>query len=191
MSKVCYGDDYIYAGTRIIDTLVMTEDQRPLYIVYRDGKKFLGQDVMSKEESYYDLEDLDFTPHQLGFVNIKKGTTFTSRSPARHYRQGLCPNNFQSWDYMMNPFNQQVYKTILGIFPSCYECYELVKSGFISQAFSRNFRLIRGDMVSLDFRGETVGTVSPNHDTGNVNYVLSDDFSFLQEMLEEEIHVQQ
>ncbi len=194
MEKLHYQGDWDYAGTRLRDTVVRYGGE-PVYVYSVDEDGMAEIQTMSKSNEPHKrvpMEDLDLSPVPLGYSNTTRGCSFTSRMPTRHYKQGLNGVNMQCRPSGVNHTSRSLYKTIMGIYPTVRDCFEALTTDEVdSISFSRNFALFQGlnGVMGLYFRNKKVGRFLWNHSAQQANYTLDNRYQYLQEMLEEELHV--
>lgn len=189
--SINYGDDYQYAGEKLVDSYV-----------YKDGYPVLIHDIDFKGKVAYikmggdrvencRLEDLNLSALKLGYVNFPLDALYVVRKPQRVFRQGVrqgscvvkAGKNFNR----MVPFNAMIAQNITGLYPSFGDCMDYVGCGDVnSKAFSRKFAL-KGSARSreqcnlfLMYRDVKVGNV-----TFDQAIKLDEKFKYLQESLNE------
>lgn len=196
MEKLHYQGDWDYAGTRLRDTVVRYEGE-PVYVFSVSEENTAKIQVMGKGSQPYQwvpLDCLDLSPVPLGYTNTPSECSYTSRMPTRHYKQGLNGVNLDTGNAgsSVSFTSPCLYKTVMNNYPKIVDCFESIVVGeSISRAFSRNFALTLGALsgLSLLFRGKEVGEITWNHEAQQPNYTLNNRYSYLQEMLEEELNV--
>lgn len=189
---ISYGEDYAYADNRLRNTLVSYKGY-PFFIeaVMRDGT-VVGQVVGTKQftgETFH-LNDFDLTPLPLGYVNKGDRAIYFERMPSRFYRQGLTRDTLYTKGqnrregFMVN----ELACTIRGLYPKFEDCIDVVANNeCLSWAFSRKFAIGKlkpsANKINVSYRGNIVGVVN---DGGPK---LDNKYSFLNESLEEVLHV--
>jgi hypothetical protein len=193
MEQLNYGDDWDYAGTRLRDSLVRLGDGRPFYVhsVREDGT-VSGSLAGSPFDTTASMDDLNLSPVPLGYVNKKRIVSYTSRSPTRHYKQGLTSYTLVAKGSPVSLTSRDLAKTIMGVYPSVESVMEDVLTEEKSaQAFSRHF-CVKGRTNGnplLMYKHKPVGVISWNSDACRANFSLDDDYKYLNEVLEEETSV--
>ena len=136
-----------------------------------------------------DLDELDLTPVENGYVNTPSRSYYVRRIPQRHYRAGLTSNSLVSSGLNLSSFRKLFTK----VRPSAHLCAEAILMGEAPRkAFSRWFCLQKPrngdpyDQLRLLFKDMTVGYATYNSDCGKGNFFLMPEFQFLRESLEED-----
>tara|TARA_R110002049_G_scaffold119_6_gene757 strand:- start:1690 stop:2247 length:558 start_codon:yes stop_codon:yes gene_type:complete len=177
-----YGEDYEYAGTRLVDSWVRYKDDlvRVRHIRNDSGEctiqNFLGEDFL------VNLEELDITPIPLGYVNYKSISSYIARMPTRHYRQGIRPQNIKGGQGVLAEITKEIVQTMLGIFPSIDQCIEsIVNEESKSKAFCRQFSLCldEKEKIVAHYKDREVGIV--DYKKALIN--LKPDFLYLSDVL--------
>lgn len=194
MSVPCYEDDWDYAESRLNNTLVRLGNL-PYFVhnICCETGRVEGFLTYEREHAACDLYDLNLEPVPLGYCNTPEGSAYGQRLPTRHYKQGLNGTNYFAKEFRLMADSAHTAKTILGLYPDPMEAAEYVMNKEVkSRAFSRDFALgyKRKDTMSLLFRSHECGTVTWNDEKINLNYHLSDQAQYLQEMLEAATNVQ-
>lgn len=198
MSEVVYEDEeFEYGLTRVKSTVVLDLSGEPVYVTggdLDDNSLYgfplkMGRDANRKILGI-GFHNFNLTPFPLGYVNTSYGATYTSRSPVRHYKQGLDERSLSSSRYRVGLFSKGLYNTIVNKYPAPEECFEsIVCQEKSSLAFCRSFCFSRsrdgGNTVIMNFKDRAVGKAIYTAEAGRINYQLYDKFSFLQETLEE------
>lgn len=175
-----YGDDWEYAESRLVDTLV-THNGRPFF-VHRITPELvvIGKDVINATVIEVPAVELDLTPVKLGYCNYNKKAYYVCRMPARRYKQGLRIDNLHCSSLLGSPARLQyeyLTNTILGVFPSFAKCVDSVKK-LHSLAWHRDWAM--DNMGTIYHRGtDVVGMLE------NGKVVLTPQFKHLKEALAE------
>lgn len=194
MEQLNYGEDWDYAGARLRDSLVRTVNGEPLFVyAVRDDLSVSGCLLNShNQEITVGLDDLDLSPVPLGYVNKDRSVSYVSRSPCRHYKQGLTNYTMNVRGSPVSLTSRFLANTIMGKYPSL-ECVmeDILTEESRAQAFSRNFcvRKLEGSKPALLYKSVPVGLISWNSDACRANFSLNDDCQYLNEVLEEETSV--
>jgi hypothetical protein len=181
--KSIYGNDYVYADTRLRDSIVMHKGV-PVYVngVLGDGscdvyplKGGRGKSYMAK------LDELDVKPVKLGYINFKGRSCYVMRMPKRRdWKQGLRGANITSigidTDIHSIPMDEWE-RVILGNYPSFQSCVRGVSSTAVSMAWNRRW-CVKQDL-SLWYKEEKVGEVVDGKP------LLTQDYQHLNECLRE------
>ena len=175
-----YGDDWEYAESRLIETLV-THNGRPVF-VYRIMPDLIAsvKDIIDGEMRHVPAVELDLTPVKLGYCNYNKKAYHACRIPARRYKQGLRLENMHCRTLQGLPARLQyehLTNTIMGVFPSFEKCIESVKK-LNSMAWHRDWAMDKDGVV---YHGGTdvVGVLKDS------KVVLTPTFEYLKEALAE------
>jgi hypothetical protein len=190
MSKVDYKDDYNYASTRINNTIVM-HDGMPFKVDgIGAGKVFCGVKVLEGIFEEHKLEELDLSPRRVGYVNKGGVAHYCMRMPSRHYKQGLCQENFFSPMHKVSPWDKETSKSLAGQYPKPFNAAECVYNEEVSSAaFSQDFSFsMLADKLSLFFRNMAVGHAVLSSG-GKLNFKLDEDKFYLTEVLERSYNV--
>lgn len=190
-----YGDDFEYASSRLRNTVVKFDDN-PVYVVEISDSEVYGtvSNMWGGDEKQVHPKDLDLSPIPLGFVNWGRTAGFLSRMPTRYYKQGLCNNNVNWSLYAGQLYSKNTFRTMKQIFPKAIECLEgLVCGEIFRRGISNSFAIEANEdnfeQPLLRFCDDIVGHVSLSGDGKNINYILDDEFKFLNEVLEKEVNV--
>ena len=190
---VDYSSDPLYANERLNDTVVM-KDNKPVYIyrVNPNGEVLYNPiHRMDQPERSCQLKDLNLLPVKLGYCNLPRNCTYTYRTPSRRYRQGLRNIQFKRLAGVrdnLRVISNEMINTYMGIYPTVENCLELIECNEVkSQAFSRHFALKEKQLngFSLTYKDKLIGHIK--YDRG-IDINLFDDYSYLNELLENEIH---
>ena len=187
-----YYDDLDYASKRLRGTLVRTKQGIPILIhtVSLSDNNVMYctiESMVTGDMSEIRLCDIDLTPVPLGYVNLSPTfCAFTCRKPMRvDYKQGLSRTSFVSYETAASniPF-KSLLKTIMNEYPSYHKCLKVLESSKdqLSQAFSRDFSLVKEDEFFVNYRGKRVGKVV----RGII--ILNNNKKFLQEHLDEVVN---
>ena len=194
MGAVNYGEDWMYAHTRLNHSVVRLGNAPVL--VFGIMKKGIvdGMYLLKKEKVDATMDLLDLSPVALGYCNTPFGADYVGRAPSRTYRQGLTDSNFWSSRGYTNYDGKSVANTIVGNYPTMQDCVENVLCQEVpDMAFSRNFAL-RGlgdhtEDMSLQFKGMDVGICAWNSQAKAINYKFNEGLDFLDGLMEEALHV--
>lgn len=186
--------DLAFAQQRIQGTVVRYEGT-PVFVDYinEDGEASVCKLGSNKYFCVEDYNDLDLTPVPLGNTNYKARAFYIWRIPMREdWRQGLRERTICSTGLKVGLMTTYLAKTIKGLYPHVDECMEAIHEGeAVSQAFSRNFSLTKGASMNkygLILRGRSIVGDMFKNKLGGFGYELKEDFSFLDGMLEKELH---
>lgn len=184
-----YGKDFVYAGTRIVDTIVrMCDSGEPVTVleVGRSSGTCVVMTLTAPEPIRVRLDDLDVRPVRLGYVNYSGNAVYLERIPIRRgpNNQGLTPNNCHSSSIRFSAIPlAAIRQCIMGIYPT-FENAIIASSGkkrsgaLKSIAFDRSWAL-NGASQLLYKNHRLVGSVKNNEP------VLDKEFSYLKERLME------
>ena len=156
-----YGKDYSYARERLSQTLVCLNDGTPAYIknVMEDGKVYYSLLTDLDGEKEGKLSDIDLTPIKLGWVNTNRGIAYTTRVPARKWKQGLSMDIFYivyRGDKVNLAFpSSYLIDTVKNNYPS-YKSIKETITPTTKKAFSRNWAV---DAQALMYNGRVVGVM--------------------------------
>jgi hypothetical protein len=179
-----YSDDYEYANSRLLDTIVRL-DGEPVYV---------HQVMVGMNAQYCTLKDMDVTkmckvdeldlkPVPLGYCNYNKHACYLTRIPMRRdWRQGLRRGNFTSLtgaDALRIPYDA-LRQCIVGEYPTFEGALEAVKK-VKSMAWHRHWAVDSNNQVLHKGSIRPVGVV----DKGQV--VLSSRYQYLKEALKESL----
>lgn len=194
---VSFSGDPSFANVRLNHSIVLSSNNNLIEVQEVDGMDgtvygtlFNGVRSTSLDGSLK-LPDLNLEPPQLGWVNVPtRGCTYLTRMPSRQWRQGLRLDNIHTLNFSLGGsslLGQPLYRTVNKIFPSLEECYELLQNNEAeSWAFSNNFSLLkRFRDIAINFKQTTVGTVQ---ERGSLVPTLLPNYSFLQEVFQDERH---
>jgi hypothetical protein len=125
-----YGDDYDYAHSRLVDTIVRLKGE-PVF-VHKVSKGMIATVHRLDDEEVFNCAagELDLHPVPLGYCNFNKHACYISRVPMRRdWRQGLRRGNFISQGAVnadRRPFDA-IRKTILDEFPKFTDALKIIK----------------------------------------------------------------
>lgn len=179
-----YGDDWDYADTRLATTVVR-HAYKPFLVNRVDaGGVVRGQYLDEKlpRTTHVPLDQLQLTPVSLGFVNTEEGACYVVRIPKRNdWRQGLRRGTMRS--LTCKPTEaislRDLSDTIKGIYPTIEACRNIVPhTGTV--AWCRNFCITNDGGIMYKNLG-IVGRFA------GAEFRLSDEFSYLQEALEDSL----
>lgn len=184
-----YENDYNYANTRLVDSLVRLEDGSPFYVltVQNDGY-VIGIVNNNHKELRVPIKDLNLEPVKLGYMNSKRKAGYLMRIPERKWKQGLRERNIYSKDGVtVNILSPNLFNTIRGIYPSLKDCVDyLYNDEVLSSAFSRDFSVYTkgaSKKIYLRYKYFTVGKVDL---VGGVALPkLDNNFDYLNECMNE------
>jgi hypothetical protein len=172
-------DDLDFIRRRLNGTIISYNDT-PIYVVEvnRRGKGIFLQasNISTDEDLEVDIDDVDFTPVRLGYVNrTRRSATWLSRIPIRAWEQGLCSNHISSTEGHFDPVEERknLYKTIKGDYPTIEKASKLMDK----TAFARDFAILGSDIYYKDL--DIVGSYQ------NQNIVLKDRYMYLREYIQE------
>jgi hypothetical protein len=190
-----YSTDLSYANNRLTETVVLHKD-KPVWVsnVDIDSGIVFCVALPSNNRFEVDLQELDLTPIELGFVNEQYNCYYLQRVPSRQWRQGLRASQITS---VTGSYIRQYSITtssgfvnmVLGKYPSPEECLEsFINEEASSKAFSKHFGFSRSGRkdksLDLMFRGVRVGIAKIG--TSRIITELDKKFFYLDEFLEEE-----
>lgn len=161
-----YKDDYQYAATRLIGTIVKYGGE-PVEVVDFENGTVSIKNLVSDMCTEVDLSSLDLTPVKLGYVDIDGRIVYVARVPKREdWRQGLRNNNIN-----LNLEKEWIVRCILGK-------YEPFKSQSEKDSFCwhRDWAVYMGE---LHFKKNKVGTYAK----GSEVPLLDEHYKFLEEAL--------
>ena len=182
-----YGDDYEYANSRVSDTIV-THAGKPFYVyeVANDLTAYGHYLNMTPDDCIrVPCQEVDLTPVKLGYANADY-VVFTSRIPARRYKQGLRRDSMArikmgGGGYVHHLSDASMFQVIMGIYPTLKEVVDKIRSHRIGGAWSRNWAV--DAKMRVWYKG--VDNVGLAHAEGVVK--LKPEFEFLKEALEESL----
>ena len=87
--SVDYSNDPEYAQAKLADSMVTLGEILVNILRVDERGEVLYSPVGVPERKTTTLKWLDLTPIRLGYMNYRMGCSYLSRTPARHYRQGL------------------------------------------------------------------------------------------------------
>lgn len=157
-----YGKDYNYARERLSNTIVSLSCGAPVYVknVSLDGT------VMYTTLDDWDLikvttlDKVDLTPIKLGWVNTPKGLLYTTRVPARKWKQGLSAESFhivyRDEKAVINFPSPHLINTIKNFYPPLKEVLKYLTPQ-TKKAFSRNWAVSNERLM---YNGRVVGVMS-------------------------------
>ena len=187
-------DDENYARERLSGTVVRI-DGIAVYLQHVDGWLFRAHNLSDKKHTDVDIRkvDIDIKPIPLGYVNYQGNTYYTSRSPARRWKQGLSEDSFNVTQVKRDGkvakargggmiTSKELANCINNKYPSFKKAYKNVATGECTGlAFSRKFAVSSSSSPNnpyvLLYRGEKVGVVNYK----GIN--LESKYSFLKEAL--------
>ena len=173
-----------YAESRLNGTMVMGKEG-PVTVISID-ELFLCDvvDTISGKRHKVKLDELDLTPVKLGYVNTRdRGALYVVRMPKRNdWRQGLRRENMIVLSRPMDPgkiSQADLSRCIIGDYPKFEEAVNIVSDDFVSSiAWSRDF--------AITFKGKVLyRTIHVGNYDKDAGVVLLEDFSYLQEVLNE------
>lgn len=195
MTYVNYGEDYSYAKSRLSGTVVMAKS-KPVFVedVNTGNGHILANDLLNSIMVEIELKDLDLSPVKLGYVNGHLGASYANRLPCRYWKQGYNNDNVIFKGKHYGVVSRNFAETMIGSYPSSMQCANLIMNEEVNCiAFSKDFclsNLHEGHSLGLIYRTKLVGKAVVNPEMEEINYVLSDKYSFLQELLGETINGQ-
>lgn len=184
-----YGEDYGYASTRILGTIVRLKDGNPVYIQHMNERGQcwaipIEKEWMIENAVQVHLDDLDLRPVRLGYVNTGGNASYFQRIPMRRdWKQGLRQENCTSNSYRLFSIPMVDLKNcIINRYPTFAKACEGVSvprtKGKII-AWHRHWAVAtRGEIY---YKGEPVGYLVDDKP------VLSERFTHLKEYLLETI----
>lgn len=187
---ISYSSDPSYANAKLSGSLVRLNNF-PVIVqeVYpEDGE--VDYSTPRGQRGNCHITDLDLEPVPLGYVNHSTGCSFTSRIPARHWRQGLRDGLIfvkGRTSQRISITSPSLTSTIMNIYPSMISCFEAIINGeAIERAFSRDFALqsSRGNFCHLLYQSWNVGRV--DYVEGGYTTTLNDGYEYLQELYQEQ-----
>jgi hypothetical protein len=196
-----YEKDYEYANSRLNGTFVGVFDDNGEVNSYGyvDNIHYKGQatinELTKKGWAYRDLPfDLISTdPLKMGFINVKLKTDWVNRLPARHYKQGLNSENTQSLSgkfFDIYNLGLPLYNCLQNIYMPVDKVVEHIINGETKQlGITKNFMLGKTkDGIGLFHKFRNVGSCLGLSKDSYKNLQLSEDYSFLKEVLEGELN---
>lgn len=185
-----YGNDYGYASTRIVQTIVRTKKGDPVYVISVGGDGVCYCCPIDKEwrvenADRIHLDELDMKPVRLGYVNTAGEASYIQRIPMRRdWKQGLRSENCHGSHRGLYAMPMKDVKNcILGIYPTFSTALKDSKVGVARGrvkvlAWHRHWALSsRGDVYYKDY--QKVG------DLDGDKVVLDKKFKYLEEYLAE------
>lgn len=173
-----YGDDWMYASTRLNGTVVRVGVE-PVVVNEVRGVDLVDLTYLrSGERCVKSLRELNVKPVPLGFVNDSGECTYVARMPRRsNYRQGLRGDNTLCLYGKSLPsfMSVSVANTIVGSYPSLGEA---LSSGSKSVAWSRHWAITNTGVLLYKAKGE-VGRINGGMPE------LHPKYSYLNECLQE------
>lgn len=177
------------ARERLPGSYISLSDLTPIYVADVDSGGGVEYRVSGGNEfKVGNLEEMNFSPIQLGYVNSAGSVGYICRMPSRHWRHGVRNNTV----YIRNNTGARVslddpglVNTSRGVFPSLDEAMDLVENGEARYtAFSRHYAIGHYRQGLSLFRKTTlVGKVSLVGQSPTLE--LSDRYGFLSDELKE------
>lgn len=181
-----YSEDYEYANSRLIETIVR-KGKEPIF-VYNVGPGMkveyvpLG-DKAAEGTSFCHIDELDLKPVTLGFCNYNKYATYLARMPMRRdWRQGLRRGNFAGFgpmDPQRIPY-ESLKQVIIGDYPTFDACLKALKT-VKSIAWHRHWAMTNYGDILYKSKAYPVGKLENNE------VKLDESFAYLSEALKESL----
>lgn len=182
-----YGDDYHYAGTRLVGSTIRWGD-RLLTVEAVDGSVIKGFDFVTHDYREVNFSECDFTPVKFGFINYGDSSFYTSRIPKRRdWRQGFRASTLrivgESGRVLAPPaalgkksFRESILNCVNGNYPSFKEV--VVES---RGSWCRDWSLTKAGV--LLYRGESTVNIKDIKDINNPVELLHLKESFLRSIV--------
>lgn len=189
-------DNHRDASMRLVDTIVFYQGRAMMVNdISPRALKLRGRIILTGEEVSVHQTDDDLQMHcpPVGYVNVEGDSLYFMRQPMRRWKQGIdmraliCPTAGMRARGMINErllakCLENDYPNLeqaMGMFVSRNPFKDVDKKGV---AFSKHFSVRKGaDGPLLHYKGREVGVVE------NATPILSTDFQWLQEHLEESL----
>lgn len=180
---------YVTHTQQADDGYVLSYDRLPLPPSSRAGKSGTRYTIHSRDE-------VDMNPLPLGMLAVHQNdkveaSTYLSRLPQRAWKIGLTEYNIQvskisDKEYTRLSLRDLIYlpaflKTVRGDYPSMKETIRLSNERKLPIAFSRRFAIEEDKLLYKTF-------IVPVGEIQNNKPVLSDNFKYLAQVLEEDLH---
>lgn len=185
---ISYATDPAYASAKLSGSLVRL-GLNPIIINEVDESGDTFYMTPRGQEGICNLADLDLEPVPLGYVNHPTGTSYVTRIPARHWRQGLRDGLIHSrgaTSVRISIRDSSLVSTILNRYPTMESCFDAIVNGeTVERAFSRDFALATArSNCTLLYQTLRVGVVS--FVRGGYTTQFSSDYQYLQELYQEQ-----
>lgn len=155
--------------------------------------QYLGSGKQSEVDDIRKLEDIDLTPVPLGFVQIGERAYYMMRKPSRRTKQGLSEESLFIHEFggrssirQDAAYRKAVSNTILGEYPSLKASFKMLGNQFSSVPIHRNWAL-RSSSSGLKKLLYKYSGVVGHWDDVLGKMVLSTDFEYLREVLDQEL----
>ena len=180
--SINYGDSYVHAGQALNRTVIKLEGV-PVYVqhvwgngivdFYNFEKYCRGALLIEKAP----LKDFDTTPFRMGYVNQDGYAIYCTRIPLRNYKQGLRGDNLKS-SRELRLYSLELYKCLIGDYPTPSEALEKLNSGHKSVGLSRHFALKKTSRsILILYKEKRIGLYTKK--TGKFKFLK--DYYFLKE----------
>ncbi len=173
-------DDIDFIRKRVNNTLLRCNNGEPIIVseVTAKGDKvfFRSLRIVDDKEINVNMEDVDFRPVPLGYVNFeRKDASWLCRAPIRAWRQGLHEENMVNLkDKIMN-IRRNLRSTIMGEYPSL----EDASKSQVLKAFHKDFAVFKG---MVQYKGSRfIG----NYNAKTKQVTLEKRFQYLEDYLQE------
>lgn len=174
-------DNYGDAEQQLHLSVVMTSDG-PVYLRWIEDWTYTVYYLSSGIREEQDIREigLTFAPMNLGYINYNSSLFYLKRDPKRMWKAGITEDNTRAlggWFDKDVMRSYDLYQTIMNIYPSIQECYDIAIATGGAKAFHRDFAFLGKSVV---YKGETIGDILPD---GSLN--IHSEFEFVKEQLEE------
>lgn len=140
-----YGKDYGYAESRLCGSILRTLGGKCIIVHNVDGDCVEAEHIISGEQLNITLEDINYKPLPLGFVNHGVNTSYLSRKPKRDdWKQGMRRSNTAvtfSLDNTSDVSYKDVCRSVENGFPSFSECLSLLSGDTNSVSWHRHWAI--------------------------------------------------
>lgn len=185
--------DVAHANLRLSGTIVRLNDY-PVYVQevnddWTASIMFLNSGKKATTGDIREQEGLDISPVPLGFCQIGQQASYLMRMPRRRTKQGLSEDSISSHDGNSssvrrdNAYSKSLHNTITNVYPSLSTAISMLDKSFTSVGIARNWAVTRIDgfnVLMYKYYGP-VGKVMDKQ------YILDQDYSYLQECLDQEV----
>jgi hypothetical protein len=172
-------DDIDFIRKRLEGTIIMHNDE-PVYVnmIARHAGDIAVTvtRLCDDEQSLVMLDDLDFRPVSLGYINRpRSGASWLARAPIRAWQQGLSQANVTSTGGGVDVWDNRRYlrDTIVGKYPTLIEA----SKSKVKKAFSKDFA-VEGNEIHYKDR-DVIGVYEKD------KIVLKDRYIYLSEYIQE------
>ena len=187
-----YGQDYAYANTRIMGTIVrVAATNEPVYVTaVGAGVCSVGLICDMQNQFHIRLDDLNLKPLRLGYVNTAGEATYLQRIPKRKdWKQGLRRENCMSSGRELFNFPMESLRDCV---LSNYPLYKRAIQASMQEKSARTGKIGRTKCIAFHrnwaISGGEVLLYKDHLQVGHIvdgKYELLSQFTYLKESLEE------